>query len=152
MSLRGTRSGSGRSAATGRLQTRAPPNPDLWLEVGRLWRLRRRRIIVTTAESHVEWRELAQGMNVLMREYHYFSKPYLMCPCCWISCQIYAYQHGDLVSEAAVNLPIARRLAARGIHLQWTPSGEGHGQGGLIITLSAVPVPQDMQRDASPGV
>ena len=88
-----------------------------------------------------------------MREYHYCSKPYLMCPCCWICCQIYACQHGELVSQAAVKLPIAQRLAARGIHLQWTPTTK-YGQGGLIITISAsaVPVPQGMQRDAPPGV
>ena len=92
----------------------------------------------------------AQGINVLMREYHYCSKPYLMCPCCWICCQIYAFQHGELVSQAAVKLPIAQRLAARGIHLQWTPTESSPG--GLTITISAVPVPQGMQRDAPPGV
>ena len=94
--------------------------------------------------SDDEWRELAQGMNVLMRKYHYFSKPYLMCPCCWLCCQIYALQHGDLVTQAAAKLPIAQRLAARGIHLRWTPSE--NRQGGLTITISAVPVPQGMQR------
>ena len=101
--------------------------------------------------SDDEWRELAQGINVLMRQYHYCSKPYLwIIPCCWICCQVYACQHGDLVTQDAVKLPIAQRLAARGIHLQWTPS-EGR-PGGLTITVSAVPVPQGMQRDAPPGV
>ena len=102
--------------------------------------------------SDDEWRELVEGMNPLMRKYHYCNKPYLWAiPCCWICCSIYALQHGDLVTQEAVKLPIAQRLAARGIHLKsWTPNESR--QGGLTITVSAVPVPQGMQRDAPPGV
>ena len=122
--------------------------------VSNYFRVERQQALAASAQyiSDDEWRELAQGINVLMRQYHYCSKPYLwIIPCCWICCQVYACQHGELVTQELVKLPIAQRLAARGIHLQWTPTESSPG--GLTVNISAaVPAPQGMQRDAPPGV
>ena len=107
--------------------------------------------------SDEEWRELAQGINNSIKQNHWCSFWYIVCPfvatagvCFWFCPMvIYGSMYPDWVNDDIAKMPVVERLAARGIGVSWINTIPKFAQkGGVILTVSAGtgPAQQAMQR------
>ena len=103
--------------------------------------------------SDEEWRELAQGINISIKRQHPCSFWYIKCSfiatcgICFCPFVIYGCVYSDWVNDEIAELPVVKRLAARGIGVSWVNTVKFQ-PGGVTLTVAAgaAPVQQSMKR------